>query len=256
MISPLPQSEQFLTSRPSATRAAAPGSELLARIALLVPANNTTMHLELPAWLGPGSSCQRTGISRAPGLLTLADLPPYVDQALDLARAFVGTGFDATVYGCTAAGILAGPQRDAGIANELETITGLPSVTTAGAMLAWLRDAGARRIALLTPYHDPVNAQLSAFIGSAGIAVGALWSFRAPDVEALGRITAEQVGSAARALMAGDGRGCDALFIGCSQLPTRDVLAALQSELPCPVSSSIHATAWQVARRLHARIAA
>jgi maleate cis-trans isomerase len=230
--------------------------DVAARIGLLVPANNTTMHTELPAWLGAASSCQRTGIPRAPGLLTLADLPPYVDQAFSLARAFAAGGFDATVYGCTAAGILAGPERDAGIARELETITGLPTVTTAGAMLAWLRETGARRIALLTPYQDAVNAQLSEFLGSAGIEVGALWSFKAADVDALGRITAGQVGTAARALMAGEGRGCDALFIGCSQLPTQAVLAGLQAELPCPVSSSIHATAWQVAQRLRARVAA
>jgi maleate cis-trans isomerase len=32
------------------------------RVGLLVPENNTTMHLELPGWLPEGSACRRVGI--------------------------------------------------------------------------------------------------------------------------------------------------------------------------------------------------
>ena len=56
-------------------------------------------------------------------------------------------------------------------------------------------------------------------------------TFRAPDVTALGRITAEEVRDLARATMGPD---CDALFIGCSQLPTHAILAGLQAEFGRP----------------------
>ena len=219
------------------------------RIGLLVPENNTTMHLELPAWLPGGSSCQRTGISRSPGLLTLPDLDPYVDQAMHLAQAFHGE-VDVTAYGCTAAGILAGPARDAAIGKRLSEVTAVPAVTTAGSMIAWLRAQGARRIALVTPYSDSVNADLTRFLGDASIDVHALSSFKAAGVAELGRITAAQVEARAVDLMQGQGDGCDALFIGCSQLPTQSILDGLRARFGCPVSSSIHATAWQIGQQL------
>ena len=63
--------------------------------------------------------------------------------------------------------------------------------------------------------------QLEAFLNDGGIEVVRLDSFRAPDTATLGRITAEEVRTLARATMGGD---CDALFIGCSQLPTPAVI--------------------------------
>ena len=61
----------------------------------------------------------------------------------------------------------------------------------------------------------------------------------------LGRITAAEVRDLARATMGPD---CDALFIGCSQLPTHSILAELQREFARPAWSSISATAWDARR--------
>ena len=73
------------------------------RIGLMVPANNTTMEHELPAWLPAGSSCRRIGIPRGKGMLTLENLPAYIGQAMTLARNFTDDGLDLVAYGCTAA---------------------------------------------------------------------------------------------------------------------------------------------------------
>ena len=43
------------------------------------------------------------------------------------------------------------------------------------------------------------------------------------------------------------GPDCDALFIGCSQLPTHAILGGLQAEFARPAWSSIKATAWDAA---------
>ena len=77
-------------------------------------------------------------------------------------------------------------------------------------------------------------------------------SFYAPDVEALGRIRADEVERLARETMADD---CDALFIACSQLPTATILDGLAREFGRPALSSIQATA-QYARLAHSRVAA
>jgi maleate isomerase len=42
--------------------------------------------------------------------------------------------------------------------------------------------------------------------------------------------------------------GIDALFIACSQLPTRTIIGELEAELGIPVWSSIRATGWHAMR--------
>jgi maleate cis-trans isomerase len=216
------------------------------KVGLMVPANNTTMEVELAAWLPPGSTVTTVKIPRGPGLLTAATLPAYRDSAIALARQhFSNGGFDLIAYGCTAAGFLSGPAGDAELAALLTAATGLPVVTTARAMVRALQHEKAKRIAVVTPYHDAVNSQLRAFLADGGINTVRLDTFRAPDVIALARITAEQVRELARATMGPD---CDALFIGCSQLPTHAILAGLEAEFARPAWSSIRATAWDAGR--------
>jgi maleate cis-trans isomerase len=216
------------------------------RVGLMVPINNTTMAVELAAWLRKGSSVTTVKIPRGPGLLTPQSLPAYRDSAIALARQhFSRDRFDLIAYGCTAAGFISGPTGDAELAAMLTEATGLPVVTTARAMVRALQHEQAKRVAVVTPYHDDVNTQLTAFLADGGIDVVRLDTFRASDVTALGRITAEEVRDLARATMGPD---CDALFIGCSQLPTHAILGGLAAEFARPAWSSISATAWDAAR--------
>jgi maleate cis-trans isomerase len=220
------------------------------KVGLMVPANNTTMEVELAAWLPAGSTITTVKIPRGQGLLTRETLPAYRDSAIALARAHFADGtHDLIAYGCTAAGFISGPAGDAELQAKLTEATGLPVVTTARAMVSALQHDGAKRIAVVTPYHDAVNQQLAAFLADGGISVVRMDTFRAPDVIALGRITAEEVRDLSRATMGPD---CDAMFIGCSQLPTHAILDGLRAEFKRPTWSSICATAWD-ARRLPPR---
>jgi maleate cis-trans isomerase len=216
------------------------------RVGLMVPANNTTMEVELPAWLPAGSTVTTVKIPRGQGLLTRDQIPAYRDAAIALARQHFANGaYDVIAYGCTAAGFLSGPSGDAELSDMLTQATGLPVVTVARAMVRALQHEKARSIAVVTPYQDAVNLQLEAFLNDGGIEILRLDTFRAADVISLGRITASEVQELARKTMGPD---CDALFIGCSQLPTRAILAGLAAEFARPAWSSISATAWDAAR--------
>lgn len=217
------------------------------KIGLMVPANNTTMEGELIEWLPQGATCRTLRIPRQRGLLTMADIPAYVGLAESMAGAFTEDPVDLVVYGCTAAGILAGPERDAGIAESLSGITGAPVVTTASSMVASLREARAHDIALVTPYAAEVNEQLKSLLARSGIAVRRMSSFEAANVEELGKIGPDAVVTRARETM---DEGCDALFIACSQLPTRAIVGPLEQEFKRPVWSSIKATAWRACETL------
>jgi maleate cis-trans isomerase len=208
---------------------------------LIVPINNTTMERELLGWLPPGSTCITLRIPRGKGLLTREVIPAYQDASLALAEGFP-PGLDVIAYGCTAAGFIAGPAADGAIAARIGAVTGAPVVTTARAMVAELVALKARRVDLVTPYSDAVNEGLCAFLAAAGIAAGRIERLPAPDVDALGRLTADDVMAATRRLIGSDS---DAIFIACSQLPTATVLGPLTAVCGKPVLSSIQATAAQ-----------
>ena len=217
------------------------------RLGLLVPVNNTTMEPELLAWLPAGSRCTTLRIPRGKGTLAPADLPAYVAQGTHLAEQFATGNIDLVVYGCTAAGFMMGPARDAEIAHELARITGKPVVTTASAMVLALQHVRAKRIALVTPYLELVNQSLRRFIAQSAIDVEVLASFKAKSVDELAAITADQIAALSREIMR---ETCDALFIACSQLPTRSIIEPLERDLGRPVWSSIRATAWSALQRV------
>jgi maleate cis-trans isomerase len=217
------------------------------KIGLMVPINNTTMEGELLAWLPPGTRCTTLRIPRGKGLLTADTIDSYIDGALALAATFDPAEIDIVAYGCTAAGFISGPARDASLAREIGRLTGKPVVTTARAMVEALQDAKADDIALVTPYLDGVNTQLKAFLANSEIKVRAFDSLYAADVDALGRIQPDEVDGIARRTMNDD---CGALFIACSQLPTIGILDDLRNDFGKPVFSSIQATAWQMRRVL------
>jgi maleate cis-trans isomerase len=217
------------------------------KIGLMVPINNTTMEGELLKWLPQGSTCRTIKIARGPGLLTRETVPAYKAKALELAREFAEDDLDAVVYGCTAAGFIYGPSGDAELADDLARITGKPVVTTARAMVEALEHSGASEVAVVTPYGDVVNQQLTAFLAESDIRVTKLRTFNAGSVDELGRISADQVAGLARDTVTPDS---DALFIACSQLPTHAIVGTLQSELQRPVWSSIQASAWRTKEKL------
>ncbi|MFZ9196212.1 MAG: maleate cis-trans isomerase family protein [Burkholderiales bacterium] len=222
------------------------------KLGLMVPANNTTMETELRAWMD-GAPCRTLRIPRGKGLLGPAEIPAYVEQALELAKAYDPEQTDIVAYGCTAAGFIGGPARDAEIQQKLTVITGKPVVTTANAMIAVLNHIGAQRVAVVTPYLDLVNERLRHYLAQSGITVTRLESFKAETTDALAAITPQEIIALARETMTTD---ADAMFIACSQLPTKDILAGLESDFARPVWSSIKATAWHAQRVLAARVAA
>lgn len=210
------------------------------KIGLMVPSNNTTMAREMLAWLPAGSTCNTLKIPRGKGMLTPETLPAYVGEALKLAQVFETPDTDVVAYGCTAAGFMSGPAGDASLQGDLRRITGKPVVTTARSMIESLQAAGVKHIALVTPYLEATNIQLKAFLADSGIAVKSFNSFYAQNTDELGRIEAHQVAALARETMRDD---CEALFIGCSQLPTAEILGDLQREFGRPALSSIQVTA-------------
>jgi maleate cis-trans isomerase len=159
---------------------------------------------------------------------------------LDSGIPFIGQPFERVVYGCTAAGVLAGPRGNEDMVATLRDRTGAHVVSTADAMVSVLREERVSETAVVTPYLAPVNDGLRAYLEASGIAVETLASFLCKTTDELGRITEQQVFDLALKTVTPRSK---ALFIACSQLPTAGIIGALRGHLGIPVWSSIQATA-------------
>ncbi|HEX5213256.1 MAG TPA: hypothetical protein VFW22_16140 [Pseudolabrys sp.] len=217
---------------------------------VVVPENNTTMEPEIGALCPALAPMPVARVKRPPRTLLLEDLPAYADATLDAVAPYADEQLDLVIYGCTAAGFLGGPAGNAAMIDKLRANTGADVVSTAGAMVDVLRNAGVGETAVVTPYLQPVNDGLRAYLESSGIAVETLNSFFCKTTAELGAITEEQVFDLALRTVTPRSKS---LFIACSQLPTLQAVAALRAKLDIPVWSSIQATAWAAVNALTAQ---
>lgn len=217
------------------------------RALLVVPANNSTMEPEFRAYCPSIGELEVARVPRPARTLLKEDIPAYRASTLQAVEVFAKKPFNIIVYGCTAAGFLAGPAGDSEMAQALSQRFGIETVTTASSMVDVLRHEHAARVDVVTPYLDAVNTGLADFLAASGITVNVLNSFRCQTTAELGRIRSDQVLALARKTATPEGQ---ALFIACSQLPTQDIIASLRRELQRPVWSSIQATAWAVLTKL------
>ena len=207
---------------------------------LVVPINNTTMEPEINAWRPGEPPVMVAKVPRPPRTLLEEDLPAYGDSTIRSVEPFVANEPSITLYGCTAAGFIGGPRRNAEMVERLKAATHAPVVSTAGAMVDVIRREGLRKVTIVSPYVRVVNGCLKNYFAAYDIEVDNLASFECATTEHLGRITQENVFDLAMRTVKHDAQ---ALFIACSQLPTYDILPRLRDELKIPVWSSIAATA-------------
>lgn len=217
---------------------------------LVVPANTTTMEPEISALCPALAPMPVARVKRPPRTLLLEDLPAYADATLEAVEPYADEQLDLVIYGCTAAGFLGGPAGNASMVYELCARTGASVVSTAGAMVDVLHKEGVSETAVVTPYLQPVNDGLRAYLESSGISVETLNSFFCKTTAELGAITEDQVLDLVLRTVTPQSKS---LFIACSQLPTLHTVTALRAKLDIPVWSSIQATAWAAADALTAQ---
>nr|WP_246344507.1 aspartate/glutamate racemase family protein [Conexibacter arvalis] len=114
------------------------------------------------------------------------------------------------------------------------------------AAIAGLRALGAARVALITPYREPVHGAMRDHLEQNGIAVAAHGSFQHEDYDEVSRISVASLRAAAERLL--DAGPVDAVFLSCTSLRAVDAIESLEQALGTPVVSSNQALAWHALR--------
>lgn len=135
---------------------------------------------------------------------------------------------------------------DETLCRRLSTLTGLPTVTAALAVLDLLGRFGARRIAVVTPYSAPVHARAVAGFAGKGYDVVGEAHADVDDNLAYGAIGPDAIAALARKAIAGG--GVHAVVFFCTNFHGAPAVPGLETETGLPMIDSTAAGAWALLR--------
>lgn len=229
------------------------------RIGLVVPSANTTMETEIPALLQRQSVADGSRFTFHSARLRLRQLTPEAilamnDAADDAIETLCDAQVDAVAYACFVSTMLGGraavAETGRRLARRAAQTRSSPTlvVTSADALVCALQSIGANSISMITPYRKDIAAKVAATIGEHGIAVRRSISLDVASDAAIGRLDQMKLLEMVDEL---DVSGSDALVLSaCVQMPSLDVLDAVEQRLGLPVVSAATASVWALLQKL------
>lgn len=144
-----------------------------------------------------------------------------------------------TAYACTSGSFVGGLAGEAALVAAMKEAGAAAAVTTSGALLTALRRLDIHRIATATPYTADITAGLTSYLAEAGVDVVA-----AAGLGLTSDIWTVPYDVTAQLVRDTDRPDAEAVFISCTNLPTYDVIAPLETELGKPVLTANQVTMW------------
>ncbi|KPP84139.1 MAG: maleate isomerase NicE [Rhodobacteraceae bacterium HLUCCA08] len=221
-----------------------PDDPALRRLGLIVLQVDETVEADLHRLIP--ASAARLHVTR---IASGAELTPdtIAGMEADLTRAAAllpDARFDAIGYACTSATAQLGADRVAALIRAGRVARQVTDPL--GAVIAALRQLGARSVALVSPYIPAVAAPIRDALQAAGVAVPHAVTFGEKVEARVARIDPDSIRDAAIAAQ----RACraDCTFISCTNLRCLDILDAVEAETGAPALSSNQVLAWHMAR--------
>ncbi len=213
------------------------------RLGVLTPSSNTVLE-PLSAAIVAGlpdvtvhfSRFRVTEIALTPGALAQFDEAAVLQAAGLLADARV----DVIAWSGTSASWL-GFAADAALCRRIQAATGVPATTSILALNHALAATGVRRLGLVTPYRDDVQARIVANYAALGITcvaerhLGLQDNFSFAEVDAAGLDRMVRDVAAARP---------DAIAVLCTNLRAAALVAGWEAELQAPVYDTVATAVW------------
>lgn len=217
------------------------------RLGILLPSSGTVQEVDFYRRVPAGVSVHsaRMRLTRA----TVEDEARMLDAyTMPAAEDLATIRPDVVVFSCTSAGALRGREYDTRLCEDIGRVTGAPVVSTLGAVGEALRAAGARSVALVTPYPEAITRHVRASLEAEGFHVttaAGLGLADSLDIAAVApadiqRFAVETFGSAP----------ADAVCLACCTFRAYDAREAIQRELGVPVVTSNQAALTAALRHL------
>ena len=208
------------------------------RVGLLLPSSNTTMETDF--WrMAPEDitvHSARMMIER----VTVSALEEMSQGALRAGRLLASAGVDVLIYGCTSGSLIKGVEWEKNLTSTIEEETGIPTVTTAGAVVEGLRSLDIERVGVATPYTDDINALEMEFLDSYGFDVKKVNGLEIVDNHEIGAVSPKRIGE----LVDSVAEGAGGIFVSCTNLPVVPLIEELEEKIGLPIVSSNQASMW------------
>jgi maleate isomerase len=213
------------------------------RFGLLVPQANPTVEPEFRRLMPEGTECYVARLtSRSEDPRTR--LVEYLERLPGTLAQYDTLRLDAVAFACTGSSYLLGAAREVEIVAAAAAVIGAPVETAAGAIVAALRRAGARRIVVASPYPDWLRDAGLDYWQAAGFEIAGVVTVPTGREDTRG-IYELQAADAAAVLDGVDTRGADAVLLSGTGLPSLGLLRERGPRHP-PLLSSTLCLAWRL----------
>ena len=221
------------------------------RIGIIVPASNTNAEPDclMLAPSGVTLHMTRSGGYDVNAIPDSGEMRRYVRQALDQQiQLLVDARVELIAYGCTSATLSDGPVFDAQFCSEISEKSGLPAVTTAGAIVEALQSLNLSRVAFTSPYVKVLANESVDYLNQCGIAVVNQLEYD-HDLSSLEQnaLTPED---AYRMALRVDHADAQAIVISCTDYRALEALPAIEAAIGKPVICSNQALMYCCLKRL------
>ena len=179
-----------------------------------------------------------------PDSITNETLAAQADLLADCASTLLPDGsLDVVAYACTSGSLVIGEER---VQRELNR--GAPNARATSiitGVIRALRQVGARRIVVATPYLDEVNTREKVYLENAGFDILDIQGLNLERDSDMVRVAPGYIAEFALSL---DRADADAIFVSCGALRSLDVIDAIERKAGKPAICSNQAMIWDTFR--------
>lgn len=162
------------------------------------------------------------------------------------------------IFGCTSASSISEEGRgwDDELTSHIQQIVGVTTFSASMAILKGLKELKVTRISLVTPYGDfPngdfLNRQMKDFLERNGIIVQSVHGFGLPGAYEISSLPLRERYQAVRSVAASS--DSEATVLGCTALPTFDLIEHCEQDFKRPVVTSNQSCLWLALTQLGVR---
>jgi len=185
--------------------------------------------------------------------VTLKDLMRMEEKIWEEAPKLADAGVSVIGFGCTSGSLFRGLGHDKQIEAKIEKVTGIPTVSTAGAVVDALKALGIKNLAVATPYIEKINRLEKDFLSANGFRVVDMKGLGIKDNLKIGELAVQDSYELVKKLKY---EKADGIFVSCTNFATLDSIEKMEKETEKIVVSSNSAILWAMLRRcgVHFRI--
>jgi maleate isomerase len=220
------------------------GSKKGIRLGMLTPSSNTVLEPVTVAMIAdlPDVSAHFSRFRVTQIGLSDSELNQFShSEILRAAELLADANVDVIAWNGTSASWL-GFDRDDQLCAEISAATGIPACTSVLAFREIFATTGVKRVGLVTPYVDDVQARIMENWGAAGFTCTAERHLGLSNNFSFATVSESTIADMARQVA---DEGCDAVAIVCTNLNGASIAPRLEREIGRPVYDSISVTIWK-----------